>query len=103
MLLLRPADYVSHRTDATVMQMSRRGALASAAAAAAVTQLPISAAFARPEGVNKPELLPKGDKTNVIDLQRFLAPGQVKALDKQLAALETATGIKLRVLCQQYP
>ena len=59
-------------------------------------------AQARPEGVNKPELLPSG-RTNVIDLERFLTSGQAAALDKQLSALETATGIKLRVLCQSYP
>jgi len=82
--------------------LSRRAALASAASAAAAVATPLPA-LARPEGVNKPELLPPGPKTNVIDLQRFLTSGQVKALDQKLAKLEAATGIKLRVLCQQYP
>lgn len=49
--------------------------------------------YARPEGVNKPQLLP-AYQTNVIDLQRFLTSGQVKAMDKQLAELEKATGFK---------
>jgi len=39
----------------------------------------------------------------VIDLQRFLTSGQVTQLDKKLAGLQQATGIKLRVLCQAYP
>jgi len=79
---------------------SRRAVLGSGMLATA-TMLP-SAAVARPEGVNKPELLPSY-QTNVIDLQRFLTSGQVKAMDKQLESLEKATGIKLRVLCQSYP
>ena len=79
---------------------SRRELLAGAAAAA-VLQTP-TAASARPAGVNKPELLPSY-QTNVIDLERFLTSGQVKAVDTQLAALEKKTGVKLRLLCQQYP
>ena len=79
-------------------QLSRRATLSTAAAALAAVAAP---AYARPEGVNKPELLPK-EQTNVIDLQRFLTTGEAKALDKQLTKLQEATGIKLRVLCQQY-
>lgn len=79
--------------------MTRRQALSGLTSA--TLMLPL-AAQARPEGVNKPELLPSY-QTNVIDLERFLTSGQVTAVDKQLAALEKATGVKLRLLCQAYP
>ena len=80
--------------------VARREVLAVCASAA--TLLLPKAAHSRPEGVNKPELLPSY-QTNVIDLERFLTSGQAKAVDKQLAELEKATGIKLRLLCQAYP
>jgi len=56
-----------------------------------------------PEGVNKPELLPEGDKVNIIDLEKFLSKGQAKKIDAKLAKLEQDTGFKFRVLCQRYP
>mmetsp|Transcript_29239 Transcript_29239/g.38445 ORF Transcript_29239/g.38445 Transcript_29239/m.38445 type:complete len:248 (-) Transcript_29239:163-906(-) len=68
---------------------------------AANTLLP-SSAQARPEGVNKPELLPT-EQTNVIDTVKMLTKGQIGRLDRILAALEKDTGYKVRVLCQSYP
>jgi len=79
----------------------RRGVLV-AAAAAAMGVFPTLSASARPEGVNKPELLPSY-QTNVIDLERFLTSGEAKRIDKKLTALEEKTGIKVRLLCQAYP
>lgn len=78
--------------------LSRRAALLGLAAA---TSLP-AAAPARPEGVNKPELLPSY-QTNVIDLQKVLTSGQLKKLDQKLTKLQEKTNFKLRVLTQQYP
>eukprot|EP01041_Mallomonas_annulata_P005724 gene5724-11566_t len=58
--------------------------------------------FARPEGVNRPDLLPK-EQTSVIDVSNFLSKGQEKKIIESIAALEKSTGYKLRVLCQSYP
>ena len=71
--------------------------------AAALTAAPSLPALARPEGVNKPELLPTGPVQRVIDLQKFLTSGERAKMDAQLAKIEAETGFKLRVLCQQYP
>ena len=60
------------------------------------------AAEARLEGVNKPELLPK-EYTPLIDVADFLTSGEEKALIKRLESLERDTGVKLRVLAQNYP
>ena len=57
-------------------------------------------AHARPEGVNKPELLPKGEKTPLIDTANFLTSGQEKRLVADINSLEKKTGYKVRVLCQ---
>ncbi|CAI5495142.1 unnamed protein product [Closterium sp. Naga37s-1] len=59
-------------------------------------------AEARPEGVNKPELLPK-EFTTVIDVAGFLSPGQEQRLAKDVERLEQDTGYKLRILAQNYP
>lgn len=65
--------------------------------------LPTRSAYAaRPEGVNRPELLPT-DFTTVIDLENFLASGEEKRLRQQIADLESRTGFKVRVLTQRFP
>mmetsp|Transcript_8889 Transcript_8889/g.23324 ORF Transcript_8889/g.23324 Transcript_8889/m.23324 type:complete len:232 (+) Transcript_8889:105-800(+) len=61
------------------------------------------ATAARPEGVNRPELLPKGEVQTVLDLENFLTSGQEAFLKKDIAALEQKRGIKIRVLTQRYP
>lgn len=59
---------------------------------------------ARPEGVNKPELLPKELNTvALIDTANFLTKGEEKKVISKISELEKNTGIKLRVLCQSYP
>ena len=61
--------------------------------------------IARLEGVNKPELLPStpGSSTFVIDVAGFLSDGQEKRIQKRVEALQNDTGVKLRVLAQNYP
>lgn len=57
---------------------------------------------AKPEGVNRPDLLPK-EFTTVIDLERFMVTGEVRRLKERIAELERRTGFKIRVLTQKYP
>lgn len=57
---------------------------------------------ARPEGVNRPDLLPK-EFTTVIDLERFLASGEIRRLKEKIADLEKRTGFKIRLLTQRFP
>ena len=59
-------------------------------------------AYARPEGVNKPELLPK-DFSPLIDVANYLTKGEEKKVVEKITNLEKKTGFKLRVLCQSYP
>jgi hypothetical protein len=63
---------------------------------------PPAAAAARPEPVDRPDLLPQTYST-VIDLENFLASGEERRLRERLADLETRTAFKLRVLTQRYP
>ena len=81
-----------------------RVALAVMAGAASLF-LVAPTSFARLEGVNKPELLPStpGSSTFVIDVAGFLSDGQEKRIQKRVEALQADTGIKLRVLAQNYP
>lgn len=71
--------------------------------AAATFFVSMGVAGARPEGVNRPDLLPSGPVTPLIDVGNFLTKGQEKKVVASLNKLETATGYKLRVLCQSYP
>jgi hypothetical protein len=73
----------------------------------AVATLSLSAtpSLARLEGVNKPELLPStpGASTFVIDVAGFLSDGQERRIQSRVEALQSDTGVKLRVLAQNYP
>ena len=74
---------------------SRRLAVGALGAMGVQQLLPAVPALARPEGVNKPELLP-AEQTNVIDLMRYLTSGEIKKLNKQVEKLEKDTGFRLR-------
>ena len=98
--------------DALNAQQSQATALGRRSAgqriAAAVASMTPFAVVARPEGVNKPELLPTtlvdGRRPNVIDVKvNFLTKGEQKRLDVLAAKTEKASGFKIRVLCQSYP
>lgn len=62
-----------------------------------------SGASARLSGVSRPELLPPGDVTPIIDVAGFLTPSEEKRIKQQVEDLERDTGLKLRVLAQNYP
>ncbi|KAA8494400.1 Thylakoid lumenal 15.0 kDa protein 2, chloroplastic [Porphyridium purpureum] len=85
---------------------TRRDVLAATAAvaAAALTQgTRIQGASARPEGVNKPELLPPGPMKKVIDLENYLTSGEEAFLTNEIERIEKKKGVKIRVLTQKYP
>ncbi|GJD08158.1 Thylakoid lumenal 15.0 kDa protein 2, chloroplastic [Galdieria sulphuraria] len=67
-----------------------------------ITSVGSHSVLGRPEGVNKPNLLPK-EKKLVIDLEHYLTSGQLKSLERQIEDLERRSGFKLRVLTQRYP
>ncbi|PRW20953.1 thylakoid lumenal kDa chloroplastic [Chlorella sorokiniana] len=82
---------------------SLRERVAQAATTVALTLSLAAGAEARLEGVNKPELLPTGDFTPVIDVAGFLTEGEERRIRDRVEALEADTGVKLRVLAQNYP
>ena len=73
-----------------------------AAAAGALAPPLVPRASARPEGVNRPELLPR-ERVSVIDLQKWLTAAERGRLERLISNLERDTGFRLRVLTQQYP
>ncbi|GBG72320.1 hypothetical protein CBR_g11899 [Chara braunii] len=81
---------------------SKTAAAAMAVAVAMVLNCAGGPALARPEGVNRPDLLPPGGSP-IIDIANFLSPYQETRIRDQLEKLERDTGFRLRVLAQNYP
>lgn len=84
-------------TATTCLSRRRFGLLLGTLATSAV----VSPSHAR-EGVNRPELLPS-EQTPVIDLEKFLASGELRRLSQRVSDLEGRTGFKVRVLTQRFP
>jgi len=100
---LAPSNDANSQGD--VQGLGRRIAgWAAGGAAGAVLALTaaVGPASARLEGVNRPELLPQ-EYTPVIDVAGFLTEGEIKRLSLEVANLEKDTGLKVRVLAQNYP
>merc|ERR1712127_15902 len=99
---------ISKTTELSSVSSDRREVMKNAASAVIVatglglTSFP-SPSDARLEGVNRPELLPSEPGKNVIQVEKFLTPGQAKRMDEKLGKLEATTGFRVRVLCQTYP
>ncbi|CAI6006563.1 unnamed protein product [Closterium sp. NIES-65] len=87
---------------ARLAKESAKLVVATSASVAVALSAGLGIAEARPEGVNKPELLPK-EFTTVIDVADFLSAGQEARLAKDVERLEQDTGYKLRILAQNYP
>lgn len=75
------------------LQHARQAAATAAAVLVVATAGP---AAARLEGVNKPELLPPGPPTPVLDVADFLTEGEEARLRTRVEALERDTGVRLR-------
>jgi hypothetical protein len=86
-----------------IPDVSRRQLLISAAPLPLLLLLPSAPADARLESVNRPELLPKENGLNVIQIEKFLTSGQARRMNDLLGSLERDTGFRVRVLCQNYP
>jgi hypothetical protein len=108
-------------------EMSRRSTLVSALLTPAILLSNPWRAEARLESVNRPDLLPE-EKTHVIQTEvrrsccegktlacrdrflltfyfcrkKFLTSGQARRMDQLLTQLESSTGYRVYVLCQNY-
>ncbi|KAI3437659.1 hypothetical protein D9Q98_000109 [Chlorella vulgaris] len=103
----QPIASQRHTARAPVLRIecSNLGQRAASGVAAVALSLTLAAggASARLEGVNKPELLPPGAVTPVIDVAGFLTEGEETRIRSTVESLEADTGVKLRVLAQNYP
>jgi hypothetical protein len=97
------AASASNKSETTAALPQRAAAAAFAAALTATTLVTPASALARPEGVSRPELLPKEPGVTVIDVAGYLAPSEEVRLKQTIANLERDTGFRLRVLAQAYP
>ena len=69
--------------------IDRRSVLKNAAAVPlTLTLSPAGRAYARLEGVNKPEMLPEGPVRSVLDPADFLTNSEEQRLSKQISTLE---------------
>eukprot|EP00882_Tetradesmus_deserticola_P002462 GHRQ01002623.1.p1 GENE.GHRQ01002623.1~~GHRQ01002623.1.p1 ORF type:complete len:229 (+),score=68.22 GHRQ01002623.1:201-887(+) len=88
--------------DKTLGDIAGRAGAAAMSGLLTLSVLTSGAAYARPTGVNRPELLPT-EQTPVIDVAGFLTPSEEKRIASQVEALELDTGFRLRLLAQNYP
>uniref|UniRef100_A0A7S3VPW7 TPM domain-containing protein n=1 Tax=Dunaliella tertiolecta TaxID=3047 RepID=A0A7S3VPW7_DUNTE len=95
-------DVASSNAKHQVMSTSAKLASATCGLALAASLCLPGVSMARPEGVNRPDLLPK-EQTPVIDVAGFLTPSEEARIRAEIESLELDTGFKLRVLAQNYP
>eukprot|EP00747_Dinoflagellata_sp_TGD_P012144 gnl/TRDRNA2_/TRDRNA2_121409_c0_seq1.p1 gnl/TRDRNA2_/TRDRNA2_121409_c0~~gnl/TRDRNA2_/TRDRNA2_121409_c0_seq1.p1 ORF type:complete len:297 (+),score=26.80 gnl/TRDRNA2_/TRDRNA2_121409_c0_seq1:71-961(+) len=93
---------VDRSSDTLETNAGRREALVAAATMLAWGAQPARARLPPNFFKAKPELLPK-DFTTIIDVPDYLTKGQETRIKEIVAALEKGTGVKLRVLVQNFP
>lgn len=100
----RQKSSIESKNEQTEGPFSRRNLLKNTVATAVCTSfLKPSPASARLESVNRPELLPSESGLHVIQIEKFLTNGQARRMDQLLGKLESDTGFRVYLLCQNYP
>jgi len=99
-----PSSHESTSTRRNLLQtLSSLSLLTTTTITTAALTLNPQPSEARLEAVNRPDLLPKEEGLNVIQVEKFLTTGQAKRMNDQLGRLEKDTGYRVKVLCQSYP